>query len=390
MDLIVKYYPKTLSDFIGNKQVVSKILHAISSKHIILLLGPPGSGKTTLVKLIIKENNYNVLSLCRSNIHHIDSFIKNETIESFFDKRKKCVFIDDIDALLSDKITMTTLLSMCKTIQSENIYLIMTCNINEEKKCTELKKICDVFKIQYPCCKDSFIYIMNIFEKENVQYDTEYLLKLCSKYNGCLREIIEQFFCGNDTTNMVSLFKNRNNFECITKLLQENNITKYDERYLIDDDAILKSFLLFENIPDEIHYNRYPKNMINALCVYKDIIDKYIHITFLEKYMYVNHDWFLWEIIYILCFNNVVSILKQHPREKDNNKHQLRLSQILSKTSHKQILNKRLKNAYDGLTQENKLIMANDAVHNKTERERKKSLNMDECNFINTYSKYFS
>lgn len=390
MDILEKYNPKTQSDFVANKQLFQRIRDSVLSNEIILLLGPPGSGKTSMVNLISKEDNYNTLILCRSNIHHIDSFVKNETIESFFDKRRKCVLIDNVDALLSDKITMTTLLTLCKTIHNANITLIILCNSNEEKKCNELKKISHVYRIQYPTPKDSFVFIMDIMEKEQINYSSELLLSLCIKYNGCIREIVEQYFCGNDSVNIVSEFKNKNNFDCIKHLLQNNHITKYDERYLIDDDAVLKSFILFENIPDEIHYCRYPKHTSKSLSVYKSIINSYINITFLEKYMYCNHDWSLWEVIYIICFHGVMTILKQHPRIKENDKNKLRLSQLLSKTSHKQILNKRLKMAYDGLTQENKLIMANNAMHNTTERERKKCLNIDECNFINTYSKYFS
>ena len=394
MDILTKYTPKTLNEFIGNRCVSQKCKTHFAALKPLLIVGPPGSGKNTFIDLFCRENNVNVLQITKDTISQFDVLAKNETIESFFDKRKKCVFIDNVDTILgtNEKISTSSIVNICKQCIDSKIHLIMTCNSNEEKKANELKKYMEVIRISFPDPKDTFLYVMNIFDSEGIKYESENLLNTCIKYNGCIRETLEQFICGNDVINYTSQFKNINLFDCVKKLLRGDNILHYDIRYLLNDEATMKTFLMFENLPEEIHYNRHPKSFTKSLEAYTNILEKYISSSILESYMYQTHDWWSWDLIHILRILGTYNELKKHIKHDDReNKNQLRLSQLLSKTSHKQILNRRLKSTYEGLSQEGKLILANNIVVNvKSEKQRKLILKNNEYNFINTYDKYFS
>lgn len=395
MNILEKYKPLSIYDVVGGRIHTQKMKIAVSLKKPVLILGPPGSGKTLILETYVKENGYNVLQISKDTIQQFTVFVKNETIQSFFDKRKKGVIIDNIDILMQgnekNSFSIGHILDMCKLAISLDIDIFITCNSNEEKKITDIKKISEIIRISFPSPKDTFLYLMNIFDKESITYNSEKLLSLCTKYNGCIRECTEQFFCGNDKVNVVSCFRNASIFEVVQKLLEGDEINQYDIRYLIDDDATMKSFLLFENIPDEIHIHRCPKEIQSAISLYSKILEKYISSTILEYHMLQSYDWWFWDVIYMLRFLGAKETLGNIERvmATKNTQKNMRLSQLLSKTSHKQIFNKRLKSAYEGLSLENKLILADNEQKTKTEKERKNTLNSHECNFINTYSKYF-
>ena len=147
--------------------------------------------------------------------------------------------------------------------------------------------------------------------------------------------------------------------------------------------------MFFENVPEEIHFNRYPKDISLATNLYRNILDKYLESTILEDYMCINHEWFLWDSVYGLRFGGANSLLHNAPRVHTPKEYPIRFSQLLSKTSHKQIMNKKLRSFSEGISLENKLLLANCVVKKCNDKDWKKELNKEECNFISTYTKYF-
>lgn len=390
MNILNNNIPNTYNDLIGIKSLYQKCRAVCTNHKPLLILGPSGSGKTILMNLLCTEFNYNVLYLCKDSFYKYESFIKNETIESFFDKRHKCICIDNIETILgsNEKISTSTLITISKFT---NIQVIMTCNSNDEKKANELKKYMEHIKIHFPSPKESFVYIMNIFENMKIEYNSEKLLEICNKYNGCIREICEQYISRYDEKNQISQFRNSNMFESVSKFLSNKNITEYDICYLLNDDVTMRTFLLFENLPEEVYNNRCAKNMYESCDLYSIVLKTYISTSEFENCMYHNHDWWYWDLIHLLRIYCIYTELNKKKRITNSNiESKLRLSQIMSKTSHKQILNKKSKTLYDGMSQEIKYIIIDDIIQRNSEKERKTLFNTSECNFMNTYEKYFS
>ncbi len=95
--------PRNLDEFIGQEHLTGKdgVLRKMienNSLNSLILWGPPGTGKTTLAKIIAKTTNrdFFILSAINSGVKDIRETIEKAKKLSFFDKPNPILFIDEI------------------------------------------------------------------------------------------------------------------------------------------------------------------------------------------------------------------------------------------------------------------------------------------------------
>lgn len=378
MDTITKARPTALSEFVGNKNAIAELEKISKEKGHVLLLGPSGTGKTLLAEILCSEKHYNTLFITKDNLVNADPFIKNNTIESFFDKRQKALVIDNVEVLINnERVSSTNIISIIK--ECKGMFVLLTCNSTEEKKVSDLKKHLSVVRISAPSIELAASYIEGLGLP--LQRSSE-ILAVVNRYQGNIRESISQLTHGT-CTESISRFRNKTGVETVDDVLA-NGLFEEDAKHLSEKDASVLSCMLFENLPEEIHFNRLPKDMNGALAAYKEVVARFIDSTVLEERMCVNHDWFLWDYVYAMRFVGIGFALESLPRVSAPREQKVRPSQLLSKISHKQIMGKKLKGIARGLSQENKVLLADVSA-----KHGYKPTAGDDGNFVSTYTKYF-
>lgn len=95
--------PKTLDEYVGQEHLVGEgaiLRRTIESGNIpsFILWGPPGTGKTTLAKIIARQHNrvFYTLSAVHSGVKNVRETIEKAKKQQFFDAPNPILFIDEI------------------------------------------------------------------------------------------------------------------------------------------------------------------------------------------------------------------------------------------------------------------------------------------------------
>ena len=407
MDILRKIRPTKIVDFIGSKLQIRKISEILSDidhspTPIICMIGPTGCGKSLACELLLAQFGFEVLDIKAQSVNGSDinvlirNFLSTKSIEFFFNRRQKIVYIDDVDVLLTTERNIIAIVAEnIELVKSANTIFLMTCKTNEEKKLLTFKNNIGFVRLYNPNPKDTFVYLMNC---EHVNIPNEELLDIVNKHRGNIRDTVlnvHSSIIERERTYVENTFKNLSNFEIVKSLLTKSHSNEEID-HLLKNDTSLMSFMLYENIPEELYHNRnFRSTGTTMLRTYLTINEFYSTSCDFEEYMYNSFDWNFVEYIARLRLMGITTELRKLPqkvRKKDN---KLRYSQMLSKISHKNIMNKKI----EGILFDNQaisyieLLYIINAVDEKLSIKSLKTngtLTDDELNLINTYTKYFS
>ena len=147
------YRPKSLEQMIGNEEIRITILKWLvkwlPGTKPLLLIGAPGLGKTTIVKILSSILNYDLIELNASNTRSgpqleklVNPLINNTSIFG----KKILLFFDEVDGIYGreDSGGIEVLLNIVKSSNFPIIFAANSSNI----KLKNLSKLCKIIKFQ--------------------------------------------------------------------------------------------------------------------------------------------------------------------------------------------------------------------------------------------------
>ncbi len=223
-----QYRPKEFSDVVGlNSEIESLVDQDIPH---MLMIGPAGTGKTTVAKIIIDKLDADVLLLNASKDRGID--VIREKIEPFAAKASdkiKIVFLDEFDG--TTPAFQNSLRNFMETYSSSTRF-IATCNY-PNKIINPLRSRFSEFNFSGYKKDDIVERLKIICEKENIKIDDDCFEVIIKKYKDDIRGMInflnknknkhikkEDISFEKTVLNILSMLKDKKWFELRQQLLQ--------------------------------------------------------------------------------------------------------------------------------------------------------------------------
>jgi DNA polymerase III delta prime subunit len=185
-----QYRPNTLENYIGNENMKDRIQTFIDEGDIshLLFYGKPGTGKTTIAKIIVKAINADVLYINASDENGVD--IIRDKIKGFASTMgfngTKIIILDEADFMSPNG--QAALRNVMETF-SNNCRFILTCNY-VEKIIPAIQSRCQTFQVTPPSKKDIAIHISKILTEKGIQFDVKDLVPIIDSSYPDIRKII--------------------------------------------------------------------------------------------------------------------------------------------------------------------------------------------------------
>jgi replication factor C small subunit len=241
------YRSQNLDTYVGNEGIKAFISKCINNNDIphLLLFGKPGTGKTTLAKLITKNIKCDVMYINASDERGIDTIrdkiVDFASVNSF--NPIKVIILDESDYITPQ--AQAALRNVMETYSAKTRF-ILTANY-AERIIDPLKSRCQTFHIEPPAKGDVAKHLAWILDQEEVKYELPSLASLVKTYYPDIRKIINaaQQSVGEDNTlNPGSLIPNIEDIlNTVVAALKLNNKTSWTDIRQAIVDADINDFV---------------------------------------------------------------------------------------------------------------------------------------------------
>lgn len=272
---VERYRPQTISECVLTKELEDLFTSFVKKGDFpnLILSGPPGIGKTTIAKAIVRELGCDSLVINGSmngNIDTLRTTIMQYASAMSFDGGRKYIILDESDYLNANS-TQPALRNFMEEF-SRNCGFILTCNY-KEKIIAPLQSRCAVIDFnkiaaeQKPELAKKFLSrLCFILDQEKVTYDKKVLVELIKRNFLNWRKIINdlQRYSSNGSIDSGILSSLETKFDDLFEMLRNKEFEKM--RKWVGENADVDSVVLFKEI-----YHKLSKK-IKSECVPQLII----------------------------------------------------------------------------------------------------------------------
>ncbi len=190
-----KYRPNNFTDLIGNEEsrklFVEWFTNWKKGTKPILLVGPPGIGKTTLANIAAKQFGYDLISINASDVRNkrnineiLTPVLGNQTVLG-----APMIFIDEVDGV-HGRADYGGGEAIIQILKEPTVPIVLAANTDTSDKMKSIKKVVKTINLKTLSPKLLRLYLNKILQLEGVKIDSDALTKLVIESRGDIRSLI--------------------------------------------------------------------------------------------------------------------------------------------------------------------------------------------------------
>ena len=190
-----KYRPQIISDMVGNEEARAAITEWFvkwkKGTKPLLLVGPPGIGKTTIAYLVAKQFGYDMIGLNASDVRSKSRI--NEILMPVLGNVSvlgtPMIFVDEVDGIhgRGDYGGASALVDILK---EPTVPIVLAANSYDSDKMKSIKKVVKTIQFKKIPPRLLRVYLENILKKQNAKLSPGSLIKVIDKSKGDIRSMI--------------------------------------------------------------------------------------------------------------------------------------------------------------------------------------------------------
>jgi replication factor C large subunit len=190
------YRPQSVEQMIGNEDerlaVMKWLSRWINGSRPLLLVGPSGVGKTTLVKVLARKYNYDLIEMNASdarNREDLETLIWPMFNNTSVSGRTMLLFLDEVDGI-SGRDDAGGIESLVKMMKEPTIPVIMAANTQDNTKIKQLAKVCKIIKFNPIPPREVTMFLEHVLKSHNKELGTEEKILIVNSSRGDIRSLL--------------------------------------------------------------------------------------------------------------------------------------------------------------------------------------------------------
>ena len=190
-----KYRPQIISDMVGNEESRAAIMEWFAKwkkgTKPLLLVGPPGIGKTTMAYLLAKQFEYDMIGLNASDVRSKSRIneILTPVLGNVSVLGTPMIFVDEVDGIhgRGDYGGAAALIDILK---EPTVPIVLAANDDTQDKMKSIRKVVKTIYFKRLPPRLLRVYLENILKKESAKLSPGSLIKVIDKSHGDIRSMI--------------------------------------------------------------------------------------------------------------------------------------------------------------------------------------------------------
>ena len=190
-----KHRPQKISDMVGNEESRAAIMEWFAKwkkgTKPLLLVGPPGIGKTTMAFLVAKQFGYDMIGLNASDVRSKSRIneILTPVLGNVSVLGTPMIFVDEVDGI-HGRGDYGGVAALVDILKEPTVPIILAANDDSSDKMKSIKKVVKTISFKKIPPRLLRVYLENILKKESAKLSPGSLIKVIDKSRGDIRSMI--------------------------------------------------------------------------------------------------------------------------------------------------------------------------------------------------------